>query len=237
MTSLPIVKKALTTQMVGNVVPQCGVPSLSPRSFAPLRINAPNQARETGRIPGGCCLYYHNRPGVTLFNFRDSGGIERLVPFGHAVRPKNYGSPLHDLGHCSLERIAIDIFHRSDHMGISRGAMVDQPVRNCNLDPPLVECRPLSGSGSAPVCFRVLPQTPSLFDAHILVGVVHHGIEPPSGMFAGEAFRRDPFLEEFPDGLVFGGVASIQEARAACSQFGGYSVWKTTSSLRDGTNP
>src|SRR5207249_7615752 len=106
-----------------------------------------------------------------------------------------------------------------------------------NLDPPLLECRPLSGSGSAPVCFRALPQTPSLFDADILIGVIHHRVEPSAGLRTGKVFRRDSFLEKLPNRLMVGRVIPIEKARAACSQFRAYVVWNVATSVNDSSNP
>ena len=236
MTSLPIMKKSLVSRVVGNVVSQRGTPSLSPRSFTPVRLDSANQARERGRTPAAFRSDYTDRAGATVFNFRYNRGIERLVRFQDAVRPKDQPSPFHDIAYRRFEPIVIDVLHRGDHTRLFCEAL-SECVRGRNVELPLVECRPFAGLGSAPICFRSLPQTPGLFHADILVGVIHHGVEPSTGMCAGEVFRHDPFLEELPDRRMFGGLISMKKARTARSQLRAYAVWNFASCLDEGSHP
>jgi hypothetical protein len=236
MTSLPIMKNPLISRMVDDVVSQCGVPSLSPRSFPPVGFDSANQARENGRAPNQYRRGYANRVGRTLIDLRRDCGINRLVRFRNAVSPEDDSSPFHDVGDCRLEPIALDILHSGHDSGLF-GHALSERVRHQNLALPLVECRPLSRFGSAPICLRLLPQSPGLVDAEILAGVIHHRVEPAAGLCARELLCRDPLLEALPDRLPEGGIVSIHKVRAACAQFRVDDVRSATSGFHDGANP
>src|SRR5579875_3822050 len=97
MTSLPIMKKALIPRVVGNVVVECGVPSLSPCSFTRLPLDSTHQATQDRLTPPRS--HYINRGGTTLFYFCQDDRIDRLVRSGHAIDPENQPSQLHKVGY------------------------------------------------------------------------------------------------------------------------------------------
>jgi len=115
MISLPIMKKPLISRVVEDVISQRDVPSLSPRSFAPVRFDSANQARERRLTPKRCRRDYANCIGRTLTDLRRNSGIDRLAPFRNAICPKDHSSPFHDIGHRGFEPIAFDILHHSQH--------------------------------------------------------------------------------------------------------------------------
>jgi hypothetical protein len=196
MTSLPIMKEPLIPRVVGDVVAQCGVPSLASRDCAPFGVAAPNQARQDGRTPQRPRSQDIDCGWTALFHFGPDNRIERVVRFGHAVHPEHQCPPFDNFGHGRLEPTSIHVLHRSHRTGFLRAAL-SQGVRRRNLEFPLIECRPVGRRGSAPVSFRPLPQTPGLFDTQVLVGVIDEGVEPSFGVCSREAFRREPFLEDF----------------------------------------
>lgn len=215
MTSLPIMKKPLIPRMIGNKVAQCGIPSLSPCSFTPFRLNTSNQARNWCRAPkrrdGNCA----KRCGTALFDFGEDNRIERMLRCGHAVRPKNYGSPFNHVIRSRLEPVAMNVCHCSRRATFLRTA-VSQCVRGRSLEFPGIERRPSGRWGSAPACFRFLPQAPGLFDTHVLVGVVHHRIEPSASLCFREMSRGEPLLENLPKRLLLYRLIAIEESWASC---------------------
>src|SRR5262249_25547763 len=148
----------------------------------------------------------------------------------NAVSPEDNGAAFHYIGDCGVESVLFDIFHRSNYASLFCDALSER-VRPQNSELPLVECRPFSGLGSAPICSGPIPQTPCLLDAYILVGVIHHRVEPSTGPHVGEVFHRDPFVEEFPGGLVLAKVVSVKKTWAARPQFGAYAVRNITGRL------
>src|ERR1051326_8972839 len=236
MTSLPVMKKPLIPWVVDDMVSQRNVPSLSARSFTPVRLDSANQARERGRTPRTCRQAFANRLGRALTDLRRNGGSDRLGWFRNAVSPEGDGAAFHQLGDCGMGPVWFDILHRSNYASLFCDARGER-VRPQNSELPLVECRPFGGLGSAPICSGPLPQTPGLLDAYILVGVIHHRVEPSTGPHVGEVFHRDPFVEEFPGGLALGRVVSVKKSGAARPQFGAYAVRNITGDLHNASNP
>src|SRR5579871_1933502 len=236
MTSLPVMDEALIARMMRNAVAQCGVPSLPPRSRAPVRFSSSNQTREEQCAPWRPWRQGRGEAGAPVLQFGPNRRVQRLLRFGYAINPQRQRSAIQYIRYGGPEFFLVNIGQCSDRPRLFC-ALPQQCVRARNLGVPLLERRPARRGLLLPGDLHPFPQTPSLLDAQVLVCVIHHRPEPARGPYIPESLRLDPILKRFPKRSLLVRSVSIQKTGTSFAEFGAQKAREFAGSLGDGADP
>src|ERR1039458_8623736 len=189
--------EAMVPRVMSDVVVQRGVPFLGSCCAAPSGVSEPNQSKEHGLPPKRATIEVCQETWTTGSKLRQDMVFERPVRLRNGVNPKGERPPLNQLRDSTTKARGFYFLEGFDSTG-RFGSPSSQNGGGHDIGRPFVQWRRYRRRSARRSILCVLPQSPGLFCAKVLVRVVHHGLKPALRLCIGELAVGDPFFQGMP---------------------------------------